>query len=79
MAFWIYIVLSIVGGCIWWRRNPMYSAGKTVKSSFCLVNNRHYYNHPTIVLMLFWMMGKPTALTITALIVCFVAGIHSDQ
>ncbi len=73
MAFWIYIVLSIVGGWFWWRRNPMYSAGKTVQVIFLFGGTIAIVTTVLIVLML-WMMGKPTAITITALIVCFVAG-----
>jgi len=73
MAMGIFVVLTIVGGWFAWRRNPMYSAGKTVQVVFLFGG--------TIAVVLAALSGlmvltvrTPTALVIGADIVYFFAG-----
>jgi hypothetical protein len=74
MAISIFVVLTIVGGWFAWRRNPMYSAGKTVQVIFLFGG--------TIAVVLAALSGlmaltvrTPTALVIGLDIVYFFAGL----
>jgi hypothetical protein len=73
MPMAIFLALTIIGGCLAWRRNPMYSAGKTVQV-IVLFGGTIAIVISTFIVLLTWNIQNPTGLVIAADIVYFFAG-----
>jgi hypothetical protein len=73
MAISIFVVLTILGGWFAWRRNPMYSAGKTVQI-ILLFGGTIAVVLAALASLVVWTARKPQAVTIDADIVFFFAG-----
>src|SRR5579863_2946150 len=74
MAMSIFIVLTIVGGWFAWRRNPMYSAAKTVQV-IVLFGGTVAVVLTALIGLIIWTVRDPSPVTITADIVYYFAGI----
>jgi hypothetical protein len=73
MAISIFVVLTILGGWFAWRRNPMYSAGKTVQVIF-LFGGTIAIVLAALIALVNWTAHEPTGVVVTSDIVCFFAG-----
>ncbi len=73
MAMSIFLVLTILGGWFAWRRNPMYSAGKTVQVIF-LFGGTIVIVLAALGALMAWTVKSPTPLVIGLDIVYFFAG-----
>jgi hypothetical protein len=74
MAMSIFLVLTILGGWFAWRRNPMYSAGKTVQVIF-LFGGTLVVVLAALIVLTNWTMKNATPAVIGADIVSFFAGL----
>jgi hypothetical protein len=74
MAMSIFIVLTIVGGWFAWRRNPMYSARKTVQVIF-LFGGTIAVVLGAMIGLVNWTLHEPTGVVVSCDIVFFFAGI----
>ena len=74
MAMSIFLVLTILGGWFAWRRNPMYSAGKTIQVIF-LFGGTIVVVLAALSALIIWTEKTPTPLVIGADIVYFFAGL----
>ncbi|HEY1805192.1 MAG TPA: hypothetical protein VGG45_12030 [Terracidiphilus sp.] len=73
MAISIFLVLTILGGWLAWRRNPMYSAGKTVQVIF-LFGGTIAVVLGALIGLVNWTAHEPTGVVVSSDILCFLAG-----
>jgi hypothetical protein len=74
MAMSIFLVLTILGGWFAWRRNPMYSAGKTVQVIF-LFGGTIVVVLAALGALILWTEKTPTPVVIGVDVVYFFAGL----
>ena len=74
MAMSIFLVLTILGGWFAWRRNPMYSAGKTIQVIF-LFGGTIVVVLAALGALMAWTVKSPTPVVIGLDIVYFFTGL----